>query len=77
MEPVEPDCQRYLQRAAHGGLDIVERDLEVGDAGGRHAARLQASGCRFQFQASNHRLDRPDDPQSVPSRRPSVDQQNA
>ncbi len=43
MQTVEPDCERHLDPAQNGGLDVVEGDLEAGDGIGAHAATLRCS----------------------------------
>ena len=43
MQTVEPDCERHLDPAQDGGLDVVEGDFETGDGVGAHAASLRRS----------------------------------
>ena len=43
VKPIEPDVERHIDAAQDRGLDVVERDLELGDGGGTHAATLQRS----------------------------------
>src|SRR5260370_28382163 len=43
VQTVEPDVERHLDTAEDRGFYIIERDLEVGDGVGTHAARLRRS----------------------------------
>ena len=39
MEPIEPEIERHLEATHDGGLDVVERDLEMDHRYRAHAAR--------------------------------------
>ena len=52
MQAVEADRQRPLDAADNSGLDLIELDLEVRDAGG-HAAKLRSSLRRGQCHGNN------------------------
>src|SRR5258705_2829293 len=53
VQPVESDVERHLDAAQDHGLDVVERDLELGDGGGTHAATLRPSISPAQFHGKN------------------------
>ena len=53
VQMIESNCQRYLDPAPDHRFDVVERDLEMGNGVGDHAARLRRSIARAQFQGSS------------------------
>src|SRR5919107_1066036 len=52
MQAIKPDGQRHLNAAQHRGLDVIEGDLEPGDAVAGHAAAF-FSLAWAQFQGSS------------------------
>jgi hypothetical protein len=55
VQAIEPDVERHLDPTQHLGLDVVERDLQMGDGcgGGGHAARLRCSFSAAQCQGKS------------------------
>src|SRR5689334_5225933 len=53
VQPVEPDIERHFEAPQHHGLDVVESDLETGDAGSAHAATLRRSISAAQFHGKS------------------------